>query len=129
MAVQFQLLGKTVSTDPPTPPAGLPAYVTEPLERQDPAALEAVRDYVDDLLAYHSTTDTHPLASDDLAADGEEVVDVDTADGGTTVVKKVPCGKDCAGCPHGPYVYTVRRHGDTLDWEYQGKYPDADAEE
>jgi hypothetical protein len=36
------------------------------------------------------------------------------------VIKKVPCGKDCAGCPHGPYKYIVSREDNTLNWRYEG---------
>lgn len=40
--------------------------------------------------------------------------------GPTTVIKKIPCGKDCNGCPHGPYEYEVQRDGDKLKWDYIG---------
>ena len=51
---------------------------------------------------------------------GEEIVDTEDTDGGTVVIKKVPCGKDCSGCPHGPYKYVVTREGESLNWEYKG---------
>jgi hypothetical protein len=121
MMVGFELLGKKMSAERPAPPAELPAYVTDPIERQDPDALEAVRDYVDDLLAYHRTVEAQDLEGDDLADEGEELVDVEENEGGTIVVKKVPCGKECDGCPHGPYAYRVQRQGDKVEWEYLGK--------
>jgi len=40
--------------------------------------------------------------------------------GPTTVIKKIPCGKECNGCPHGPYEYEVQRDGDKLKWDYIG---------
>ena len=110
-----------MSTERPTPPTGLPAYVTDPIERQNPDTLETVREYVDELLAYHRALEAQDLEDDGLADGSEEIVDVEENEGGTIVVKKVPCGKDCDGCPHGPYKYVVRRNGDTLEWEYKGK--------
>ena len=29
-------------------------------------------------------------------------------------------GKECNGCPHGPYEYRVHREGKDLKWEYIG---------
>jgi len=40
---------------------------------------------------------------------------------GSLVVKLVPCGKRCAGCPHGPYAYEVRRVNGKQVWKYLGK--------
>ncbi len=105
----------------PEPPSDLPAYVAEPLHRQGRDTLEVVRDYVDELLAYYRAREAADIENDELAADDEQLVDVETEQSGTIVVKKVPCGKDCGGCPHGPYKYRVQRHGDSLDWEYLGK--------
>jgi len=110
-----------MTPEPPAPPADLPAYVTDPMERQSPDALEAIRNYADELLAYHRAVEAQDLDGDDLAGDGEEVVDVEDDGDETIVVKKVPCGKDCDGCPHGPYKYSVQREGDSLNWEYLGK--------
>ena len=61
------------------------------------------------------------------ADDKEELVEVEDNDdtAGTKVVKKVPCGKDCDGCPHGPYEYRVHRDGKNLKWEYVGPINEA----
>jgi len=40
---------------------------------------------------------------------------------GTTVVKLVPCGKHCSGCPHGPYAYRVTKVNGKQVWKYLGK--------
>jgi len=40
---------------------------------------------------------------------------------GSIVIKKVPCGKHCRGCPHGPYAYRVYRENGKLKWKYLGK--------
>jgi len=41
--------------------------------------------------------------------------------GGCTVIKFVPCGKNCRGCPHGPYRYRVVKIGGKQHWIYEGK--------
>jgi len=40
---------------------------------------------------------------------------------GCIVVKLVPCGKNCSGCPHGPYAYEVTWNGGRQVWKYLGK--------
>ena len=36
--------------------------------------------------------------------------------------RRIPCGKNCAGCPHGPYVYLVWRDASgKLRERYLGK--------
>lgn len=110
-----------MTADEPTAPSGLPNYVVEPLERQDRETLERVREYVDERIAYLEARAKQEPDDDELADSGEELVDVEESDGGTRVIKEIPCGKDsCGSCPHGPYEYRVRRDGDTLDWDYVG---------
>lgn len=105
----------------PEPPADLPAYVVDGIDRQDREALEAIEEYARARREYLDAVEAADLEADDLADENEELVDVEDSDGGTVVIKKVPCGKDCDGCPHGPYKYVVRRDGETLDWEYKGR--------
>jgi len=40
---------------------------------------------------------------------------------GCIVVKLVPCGKNCHGCPHGPYAYEVHKSGGKQVWRYLGR--------
>jgi len=42
---------------------------------------------------------------------------------GCLVVKLVPCGKHCSGCPHGPYAYEVHKIGGRQVWKYLGRAP------
>jgi hypothetical protein len=107
--------------DRPTPPDDLPAYVTDPIARQDLETLETISEYVTELVAYRRVRETAPLDDEEITAEGEEILDVEESGSGTVVVKKIPCRKDCGGCPHGPYKYVVRREGDSLNWEYKGK--------
>ena len=45
----------------------------------------------------------------------------DSSYGGSIVVKRIPCGKNCSGCPHGPYAYRVVRVDGKQKWIYLGK--------
>jgi hypothetical protein len=112
----------TEDQSPPDPPGDLPAYVTDPLERQSLDRLEQIRQYVETLLAHRRAQAQRDLEADDVAHPDEEVLDIDERSSGPTrVVKRIPCGKDtCSTCPHGPYLYHVHRDGDSLVWEYQG---------
>jgi len=115
----------TDPTDPvaPTPPPALAAYIVDGIDRQDVEALAAIEEYARERRAYLAAQTAREPDEDELAGDDEELVDVedgDDADGGTVVIKRVPCGNDCGGCPHGPYRYVVRRTGDGLNWEYKG---------
>jgi len=41
--------------------------------------------------------------------------------GGCFVVKYVTCGKNCRGCPHGPYLYHVVGVNGKKKWTYLGR--------
>jgi len=108
-------LGKMSST--PEAPSSLPKYLAEGLPKQDVETLEDTQEYVQTLVEWMN----RPVEVE--VDDDEELVDVED-DGesskGTKVVKKVPCGKNCNGCPHGPYEYRVYRTGGDVKWEYVG---------
>ena len=101
--------------DEPRTPESIPAYVHEGVHRQDPETLRELAAWCEDLADHR---EAQPIE----VGDDEELVDVEESSGSTatTVTKKVPCGKDCGGCPHGPYTYEVHREGDGLVWEYIG---------
>ena len=98
----------------PEHPSTLPKYMYEGLQKQDVETLEDVVEYSQELIDHLTEPPEVELG------EGEEIVEKEEQDGYTKVIKKVPCGKDCSGCPHGPYVYHVRRTGSGLDWEYEG---------
>lgn len=103
----------------PDPPADVPAYVSDGLDRQDADTLRSIVQFCQERIEYLESS----VADDEIAVeDEEELIDVsDDPETGTVVVKRVPCGKDCGGCPHGPYRYRVTREGENLNWEYLGK--------
>jgi hypothetical protein len=120
------LFGKNSMTDTPPPaPDEIPQYIIDGLHRQDTQSLRAIEQYAADLREEREQRNAEPPGKEEVAenaGDGEELVDVesDSDSGGTTVIKKVPCGKECDGCPHGPYRYTVQRVDGKLKWEYEG---------
>jgi hypothetical protein len=101
---------------PPAYPPSIPKYLGEGLQKQNRDTLLDIQTYVDELLRWQ-TAPPEDITFDDE----EEEVDVATKSNYTRVVKRVPCGKNCGGCPHGPYVYHVSREGGRLVWKYAGK--------
>jgi len=108
-------------TNGPQPPEEVPDYVVEPLQRQDIESLRKVQSYLEDLV---EVREQEPDLEEEID-ESEEIVEKEESDGYTRVIKKVPCGKNCSGCPHGPYEYHVTWNGKSLDWEYKGKIEQA----
>lgn len=107
-------------TTEPVAPESIPKYIRDGIERQEVSTLRELATWAKDLAEYR---ELRPIEVDD----GEELVEVNEENDdavGTKVVKKVPCGKDCGGCPHGPYEYRVHRDGKQLAWEYIGPVTD-----
>jgi hypothetical protein len=104
-----------MSSEHPDSPESLPKYISEGLPKQDVQTLRETAEYIDELIELM----TEPVEIEPDA--DEEVVDVEESADGSIVIKKVPCGKDCNGCPHGPYKYRVYRQGNDVVWDYQGK--------
>lgn len=103
----------------PERPDDVAAYVLDGLERQDSQTLRTIANYALELADwYDRDLDGVEIEADD----GEEIVDVKQENGsnGAIVEKKIPCGKNCSGCPHGPYKYRVYRDGSTVKTEYLG---------
>ena len=107
-------------TTEPAAPESIPKYIREGVERQDASTLRQLAAWAEDLAEYR---EHRPIEVEDE----EKLIEVNKEDddaAGTKVVKKVPCGKDCSGCPHGPYEYRVHRDGKQLTWEYIGPAAD-----
>ena len=92
----------------PTTPDAIPDYIVTGIDRQDQETLEAIETYARQRREYLEAAERGELDEEDLADSDEELLDVEESEGGTVVIKKVPCGKDCGGCPHGPYKYVGR---------------------
>jgi hypothetical protein len=92
----------TSPPDAPAPPVDLPEGVADTIATLDAHNLREAIIYAQELLQarQESTFQIEPQP-------GEEIVRTTEHPSYTTVVKKQPCGNNCAGCPHGPYVYHV----------------------
>ncbi len=108
-----------MNVDNPDPPESLPTYITDGVSKQDIESLRELQDWIDQLIQYRNN-----LSGDEIGADvdqDEKIERINNSGDTTTVIKKVPCGKDaCSNCPHGPYRYEVHRQGDKLVWNYHG---------
>jgi hypothetical protein len=106
----------------PERPEEIPTYIVDGLERQDPETLREIATYAE-LLARHREREISRDELEDAVGEGEELESVqEESDGkGVVVKKRIPCGKDCNGCPHGPYEYRAYREGDQVKTEYLGK--------
>jgi hypothetical protein len=60
------------------------------------------------------------VGPDEVTDEDARVVGVKDHELGTVVKKKIPCGRDCGGCPHGPYRYLAYRQVDKVKTEYLG---------
>ncbi|KZX46309.1 MULTISPECIES: hypothetical protein [unclassified Haloarcula] len=109
--------------DPPPAPDQIPQYIVEGLHRQDLQSLATIEEYTKTLQDFIEEQDDTPIEEDELASKNEKIVDTDEKGGWTYVKKKVPCGKDCKGCPHGPYMYRVKRENGKLKWDYPKDHP------
>jgi hypothetical protein len=105
-----------METETPDVPDDVPKYVADGLERQDSETLREIQDYVAELIEWQQ----REVEPEEVADDDEEIVGVEEHERGTVVSKMVPCGKDCEGCPHGPYEYLAYRDGGTVKTEYLG---------
>jgi hypothetical protein len=105
------------------PPERIPNYIVEGIDRQDQNTLAAIERYARERREHLDALEDQNLDEEELADEDEQLVDVEEDDqaDGAVVIKKVPCGKDCGGCPHGPYKYVVTREGGEINWDYRGR--------
>ncbi|MCD2200715.1 MULTISPECIES: hypothetical protein [unclassified Halobacterium] len=114
-------------TDMPNPPADYPENVASTLQELSVHDLRETIIYAQELLQFH-----HVPTDQIEPTPGEEIVELTEHQGYTEVVKRQPCGNECADCPHGPYVYHVTRerhpNGDEkLHWVLIGRKISEDA--
>ena len=106
--------------NPPPAPDGIPQYIIDGLLRQDKQSLEQIKQYAAELREVKKERE-EPVPEEEIEAesnDNENIEDTYQAGDGTVVLKTLTCGKDCNGCPHGPYKYTVKRVDGKLEWTY-----------
>lgn len=108
-----------MATEPPAPD-DVPQYIIDGIDRQNKDTLLTIEQYTQKRREYLLAEEARDLSQDELSDEEEEVVEMEQTSKGTRVIKKVPCGKNCGGCPHGPYEYRVQRHEGDLEWTYVG---------
>lgn len=111
----IELLGKNMK---PQPSDDIPKYLRDGVKKQDLQDLYKLKEYIVEVIEYRNI-DTVTNVADD-----EEIMDVQDSKKGSVVLKKIPCGKECSGCPHGPYKYRVYRKDGDVKWDYIGKPED-----
>ena len=109
-----------MSDSNPKPPESVPKYIAEGIPKQDIDTLHDIACWVDELIDLYS----RPIDLSEIETEEDEIVDIPSKSSGskgTIVIKKVKCGKDCNGCPHGPYKYRAYRQKGKVKWDYIGK--------
>ena len=94
----------------------IPKTIIHSLEHQDLSVLYEIKDLVERLILERGK----PPLAEELPGD-REVLDVQTTGSTTYRLEKVSCGKNCKGCPHGPYWYGYWREGGKTRSKYIGK--------
>lgn len=107
------------TVEKPERPDNIPDYVADGIERQDVPILHDIVVFSEELIQFIQQPPSED--TDDLTDEQEELLESVQGENWTQVQKMVDCGKQCSGCPHGPYLYLVRRESPTkLQWEYVG---------
>lgn len=97
----------------------IPKYISEGLNRQPEPIISDIVIYTEELIEYVNQPPSN--TNDELTNEREQLLDSKEGDKWTQVQKEVDCGKQCSGCPHGPYLYLVRRVTPSkLEWKYIG---------
>jgi hypothetical protein len=123
--------GTDVVMEEPASPESLPAYLVDPLRRQDSSTLDEVIDFAEQLIKYnnqepHSEEELNSeINLDETNIDLDETdIDIDENSKGSIQVQKKKCGDESCRCAdgdrHGPYAYRYYREGGEVTSEYLG---------
>ena len=82
--------------------------------------LYEIRDLVAELISKKEVRSNQPSESRDQSA-RREILEERHSDSMTYRLERVSCGKNCKGCPHGPYWYGYWREGGKTHSKYIGK--------
>jgi hypothetical protein len=98
----------------------IPRAIRNHLEHEDLPVLYEIRDLVAELISRKEV----PLGPSDKSRNQgakREVLEERHSEAMTFRLEKVSCGKNCKGCPHGPYWYGYWREGGKTRSKYIGK--------
>jgi hypothetical protein len=94
----------------------IPKTVRDALEGLQLSVLYEVRDLVESQISHQEALSSEALPGK------REILEVKHEGSVTYGREKVTCGKNCKGCPHGPYWYAYWREGGKTRSKYIGKY-------
>jgi hypothetical protein len=97
----------------------LPRSIRNLLAHEDMSVLYEIRDLVAELIS----TKEMPLEQSGKSRHqgAREVLEERHSEAMTFRLERVSCGKNCKGCPHGPYWYGYWREGGKTRSKYIGK--------
>jgi hypothetical protein len=98
----------------------IPIVIRDILEHEDLPDLYEVRDLVAELISKKEEPHNLPRKSRNQSG-SREVLEERHSDSMTFRLERVSCGKNCKGCPHGPYWYGYWREGGKTHSKYIGK--------
>lgn len=122
--------GSSGTEEPPSPPESIPQYLVDGVGRQGSETLEELSDWIDEVVEHRRG---RKLETDQIIGEEEKIVDRlaeediegdvgEGGEGGTVVLKEIPCGKEgCGACPHGPYAYRAYWRDGSTRTEYLGR--------
>lgn len=98
----------------------IPEAISSSLEHQNLPVLYEIRDLVAELISTKEVPLEPPGRPHDSSR-RREVLEERHSDSITYRLERVSCGKNCKGCPHGPYWYGYWREGGRTHSRYIGK--------
>ena len=98
----------------------IPIAIRNHLEHEDLPVLYEIRDLVAELISIKEIPQSQPGKSRSQGVK-REILEEKHSDSMTFRLERVSCGKNCKGCPHGPYWYGYWREGGKTRSKYIGK--------
>jgi hypothetical protein len=98
----------------------IPKNISHILERLDLQGLFEIRALLDRMIGEKEALSNDQVSSGKESA-RREILEEKHTDAMTYRLEKVSCGKNCKGCPHGPYWYGYWREGGKTRSKYIGK--------
>ena len=98
----------------------IPKAVKDLLKEEDLSTLYEIRDLLSDMISMREA----PLSKIGSTRDrgsNREVIEERHSGTMTFRLERVSCGKNCKGCPHGPYWYGYWREGGKTRSKYIGE--------
>ncbi len=99
----------------------IPKSISKELSSLDQSALQEVKSLVERLIFEKEQLQEPEQPPEPVPGRDREVLEFKGSGSVTYRLERVPCGKNCKGCPHGPYWYGYWREGKRTRSKYIGK--------